>query len=312
MKTTVKKGIEISAISLGTVQLGINYGISNAGGKPSREKAFEILDCAIKNGINSLDTAAAYGDSEETIGSWLAARNFEKKPFIATKAHSLDFGSLDSLRKSMRQQVESSKKNLGLEQLPLFMLHHFDEFLKAPDEMVTVMQELKASGDVAMTGASAYSFHDYNQLAATGFDAVQIPLNIFDWTQIENGGLKALEQSGMIVFARSIYLQGLVFKKPEDIEMHMDFCREPLEKFCYLCEKYKLSPAQLSLSYALSLPEITSLVLGSETVQQVQQNVELAESAVQLTAAQLAEIRDCFLNIDSRVLNPSTWVKPKA
>ena len=309
MRTKTKKGIEISAISLGTVQLGLDYGINNTGGKPDREKAFAILDCAVQNGINTLDTAAAYGNSEEIIGQWLASRNFEKKPFIATKVHSLDYTSLDTLRSSLRQQVEESKKRLGLEQLPLLMLHHFDEYLRDPENMFKVMEELKASGDVCMTGASAYSFHDYKQLAETGFDAVQIPLNIFDWTQIENGGLKALEDSGMIVFARSIYLQGLVFKKPEDLEPHMDFCREPLEKFRYLCEKYNLTPAQLSLSYALSLSEITSLVLGSETVAQVQQNVELAESAVQLSNEQLHEIRSCFLNIDGRVLNPSAWVK---
>ena len=71
MKINTVKGIEISALSLGTVQLGLSYGINNADGKPSQETANAILNAALDGGINTLDTAGAYGDSEVVIGNWL-------------------------------------------------------------------------------------------------------------------------------------------------------------------------------------------------------------------------------------------------
>lgn len=309
MKTNHVKGQDITVLSLGTVQLGMDYGIHNASGKPSPETAFRILDAAMDAGINTLDTAAGYGNSEEVIGAWLKTVPEEKRPFIVTKAAKLDHSSLDDLRADLRSRVESSKKRLGLSQLPLLMLHHCEDYLCDKENVKTVFAELKASGDIRYSGISAYSNHDYAELAASGFDAVQIPINIFDWGQIENGGLQKLKDSGMMIFVRSVYLQGLVFQDPETIPERMDFCKETLQKFRALCEKYSLSPATLALSYALSLPGVTSLVLGSETVEQVQQNAQLLSQAVSLSPAQMAEIRENFLNTDPHILNPGTWPK---
>src|SRR3989304_10330472 len=64
-------GIPISKLSLGTVQFGIPYGISNKNGKPNTKTVFEILEYALKNGINSFDTSPAYGRSEKILGSYL-------------------------------------------------------------------------------------------------------------------------------------------------------------------------------------------------------------------------------------------------
>lgn len=310
MKTNTIKGIDISALSLGTVQLGLSYGINNADGKPSQETANAILNAAIDGGINTLDTAGAYGDSEVVIGNWLKTVPAEKRPFIVTKAAGLDHSSLENLRKDLFGRVKTSKERLGVEKLDLLMLHHFDDYLCDKENVRMVMEELKASGEVRFIGASAYSHHDYGELADTGFDATQIPLNLFDWKQIENGGLKKLEQSGMMVFVRSVYLQGLVFQKPETLAPHMEFARPTLEKFQYLCKKYELTPAALALSYALSLPGVTSLVLGSEKAEQVRQNLELMDQAVELSAEQMAEIRELFLDTPEQVLNPALWPKP--
>lgn len=306
MKTNRAKGLDISVLSLGTVQLGLNYGI-NKRGKPSQEAANSILDCALAKGINTLDTAGAYGDSEVVIGNWLKTVEPEKRPFIVTKAAKLVHTSLDDLRKDLWNRVETSKSRLGVEQLDMLMIHHFDDYLCDKDNVIRVLNELKEAGQIRFTGASAYSHHDYGELADAGFDATQIPANIFDWGQIENGGLKKLEQSGMMVFVRSVYLQGLVFKDPANLDPSMDFAKETLVKFRALCEKFDLSPTALALSYALSLPGVTSLVLGSSKVEQVEQNVLQMEQAVELTAEQMAEIRENFLDTPIRVLNPGMW-----
>ncbi len=307
MKTTTVKGIEISALSLGTVQLGLNYGINNTGGKPDLATSFSILDAAMECGINTLDTAAAYGDSEEVIGKWLATKAASEHPMIVTKISGFDFSSIDALRACIREKVETSKKHLGLAQIPVLMLHHFKEAVGHEEDIKTVFRELKESGDILFSGTSAYSDDDYGKIAECGFDAVQIPLNIFDWVQIENGGLKKLHDAGMMIFVRSVYLQGLVFKNPDTLEPHMEFCRDTLVKYRALCEKYNLSPAALAISYASSLKEVTSLVLGCETVEQVKANAALFAEAIEFTDDQIAEIREAFINTEKRVLNPGLW-----
>ena len=307
MRTVHVKGIDVSVLSLGTVQLGLNYGINNTDGKPSQETANAILNCALEKGINTLDTASAYGDSEVVIGNWLKTVPAEKRPFIVTKAAELETGSLKIVRKDLQKRVADSKSRLGVEQLDMLMLHHFDDYLKDKDNVLQVMQELKASGDVRYIGTSAYSYHDYGEIASAGFDATQIPINLFDWGQIESGGLKKLEEADVMVFVRSVYLQGLVFQKPEELDPRMDFARPTLVKFRALCDKYQLSPACLALSYALSLPGVTSLVLGSEKVEQVMQNAALLNNVVKLSTEQMAEIRENFIDTPMRVLNPSMW-----
>ena len=66
----------------------------------------------------------------------------------------------------------------------------------------------------------------------------------------------------------------------------------------------------MALSYALSLPGVTSLVLGSEKTEQVKQNLALMEQAVDLSAEQKKEIRELFLDTPEQVLNPALWPKP--
>lgn len=307
MKTTTIKGTTISCMSLGTAQLGYHYGISNKTGKPDRKVAHEILNHALQCGVNCFDTAAAYGDAEEVIGEWLSTLSPVKQPLVVTKVANLDHSSLSALREDMQRQVALAKRKLGVRQIPMLMLHHFDEYLADADNMDIVFQELKQNGDICLSGVSAYSQHDYKEIAETDFDAVQIPLNIFDNTHVENGELNKLYEAGKIIFVRSVYLQGLVFQDPDHLKPEMEFCRGALVKFRGLCKRWNLSPATLSIAYVLSLPGITSLVLGSETVEQLEENLKLIKDAPTLTAKQIEEIHKTFYNIETRVINPSQW-----
>ncbi|MDO4488194.1 MAG: aldo/keto reductase [Eubacteriales bacterium] len=307
MRTVNVKGLDISVLSLGTVQLGCNYGINNKDGQPSMEQSFGILDAAMETGVNTLDTAAGYGDSEMVIGNWLKTVPAEKQPFICTKAKHLDHTSLETLRASLKESVEESKKRLGLSQIPLLMLHDCDEYFQDEENMKICFKELKENGDILYSGISAYAHHDYKRIAESGFDATQIPLNIFDWRQIDNGGLKALKDSGMIVFVRSVYLQGLVFQKPEELDPKMEFARETLVKFRALCDKFEMDPASLSLSFVLSLPGVTSLVLGAEKKEQVIQNAETFANIKLLNEEQMEEIHANFKDSEYRLLTPSEW-----
>lgn len=311
MKYVTAKGQKMSAFSLGTVQLGMAYGLGEAREKMSEEKAFSILDTAMENGVDNLDTANNYGDSEALIGRWLQKRRTEGKslPWVVTKIGPLKHGSFDILRDDVMRQVEGCQKNLGMDTLDCLMLHNFEDYGDDRDAISKIFDELKAQKAYKYSAISAYSRHDYGVIAESGFDATQIPLNVFDWSQIESGGMEKLCDAGTMVFVRSVYLQGLVFHTPEDLDPQMSFCFPYLRRYHELCREFSLSPDTLALSFVLSVPGVTTAVMGCDNAAQVKANCDLFDKTVKLTDEQLSMLRDAFVDIDPRVINPGVWPK---
>lgn len=309
MKYIEAKGQKLSAFSLGTVQLGMTYGLGADKEKPSEETAFSILDTAMENGIDNLDTANNYGDSEAVIGRWLQKRREEKKalPWIVTKVGPFKTGSYDDLRDDILFQTEGCLKNLGMDTLDCLMIHNFEDYENRPDEVRRIFEEMKEQKLCKYTALSAYSRHDYGVIAESGFDATQIPLNVFDWGQIENGGIDKIAKSGMMIFVRSVFLQGLVFHTPEDLDPRMDFCAPYLKKYLNLCKEFELKPDELALSFVLSLPGVTTAVMGCDNVKQVKDNCGLFDRTVQLSEKQMEMLHNAFRGIDPRVINPGVW-----
>ena len=309
MRYVQAKGLDLSAFALGTVQLGIEYGLGEHSAKPTEEAAFAILDKAVDLGVNTLDTANNYGESEAVIGRWLTKRRAEGKklPYIVTKVGPLKHGSYDILRDDVMYQLEGCMKRLCIDKLDIFMLHDYEDYASDRDALQKIFAEIKSQGLYDYSAISAYSRHDYSVIAESGFDATQIPINVFDWGQIENGGMQKLADSGMMIFTRSVFLQGLVFHTPEDLDPRMEFCFPYLRRFIELYKEFELSPAALALSFVLSLPGVTQAVMGCDTADQVESNCKLFDQTVTLTQDQLDKLHDAFHGIDPRVINPGTW-----
>lgn len=309
MKYVKAKALDLSAFALGTVQLGMQYGLAEDSVKPTEEKAFSMLDKAMELGINTLDTANNYGDSEKVIGRWLAKRKTqgERVPWVVDKIGPLKHGSYDILRDDVYRQVEGCLKTLGVSTIDCLMLHNFEDYECDADALQKIFAELKSQKLYDYSAISAYSFHDYGLIAQSGFDATQIPLNVFDWRQIENGGLQKLADAGVMIFTRSVFLQGLVFHTPEDLDPRMEFCFPYLRRFIQLYKEFALDPATLALSFVLSLPGVTQAVMGCDNVAQVEANCALFDRTVKLTSEQMKKLHDAFWDIDPRVVNPGAW-----
>ena len=302
--------LQISAFSLGTVQLGMAYGISNTTGKPDFEQALQMLNRAMELGVTHLDTSNDYGNSEQVIGQWLHSSCRTRHPLITTKVGHLSFACESQLEQQIRKQVEDSLNRLHLSQLPILMLHYYEEYAQQPQWMQRIFRRLKEEKLIVHSGISAYSHHDYRVIADSGFDAVQIPLNLFDWRRITDGSLDRLAQAGMAVFVRSAFLQGLVFLKSDQLEPQMSFCKPALSHFRELCDAFGMRPEELAVSFLLTLPQVTGLVLGCDTVAQVESNAALMDRAKALTNTQMETIRAAFEDRDPRVINPGCWQKP--
>ena len=306
MNFTVKNGYKISELTLGTVQLGLPYGVNNSKGMPSFEESSTILETALSNGIVSFDTARAYGESEAVLGKFFANNNAEKT--IITKALFTDVDK-SAVKDTLFEMVCDSMRKIGIEKLPFLKLHNESMLIKYGDTIISALHDLKREGLVGGIGAS---FSDKSRLLeltdGCGFDCIQLPANIFDNEMIIDGTIKKLSDSGSIVFVRSIYLQGLFFKDTNDLPEKIKCAKEPLEKLRALARDTGISMAELAVTFIRDTEGITSLLMGCDTPAQLIESVSLINSPkiqddVMKEALKIAE------DIPPIVIRPWEWFK---
>lgn len=309
MKFTSIKGLNVSKLSLGTAQLGFDYGIANVGGKPNLDKSFEILKTAINAGINCFDAAPLYGDSEEIIGSFMRDRIDVESPIICTKLK-VDFkDGTDSIEiyQQVKKNVEESMGRLQINKIPVLLLHSASSMTDNAGLILQSLIRLKDEDMVDKIGVSVYTPDEVTKVIDLGvFDAIQIPINIFDHRLIESGLLTYLKQHGFIVFARSIFLQGLFFLDPDALPENLKLAREPLITLRKLAQKYDIDIGEMAVAFVRDLPEISSLVIGAETSTQVLDNCDLVECP-KLSDELKDEILDVFSDMPEKLINPSLW-----
>lgn len=313
MEYTYKKGLKISKMSLGTVQLGLDYGINNTIGMPSYRENQEILKTALKGGVNIFDTASDYGKSEEIIGGFLK-NNTDPKPIIVTK-FTINKGttktlSPDDVERIIRNQVERSLQALNLREIPILLLHKENEMFDYGNSLPETLKKLKKEGLIKHIGVSLTS-HKYIDFIANNdlYEAVQLPLNMMDTVLISQGGIERLKGTDKIIFIRSVFLQGLFFKEPDNLPPGiLQHAKSPLLKLRKLSDDTGLSIPRLAISFIRDLEGVTSLVLGCETTKQLAQNIELINSPP-ITNEIRAEIISMFSDVDPRLLKPWEWSK---
>lgn len=276
-------GVDISRFTLGTVQLGVNYGMANTTGKPSQEKAHEILATAREVGVTALDTAAAYGTSEEVVGSYLQANGH---PMLAISKFKL--WSDDPLGE-LKGQIETSRRLLG--KVDGYMFHDANQ-MRAHHKVVRgMLEEMKETDKLAFIGSSVYTAEDVEDFLeqCPWLGAIQIPMNVLDTRIVQRGLLEELQKRGVAVFVRSVFLQGMLCmeKAPEKFS----FMQPSLDAISEVAKAGGMTLPQMAVAYIRDLPGVTSLVLGCETAEQVRDNAQLINTRP-LTASELADITE--------------------
>lgn len=278
MKYQEINGKKVSEITLGTVQLGMNYGIVNTKGQPSRQQSYEILSTAFNNGITSIDTASEYGNSEEVIGSYFKQFNF-KHPFITTKYKSKlsDNALYNEIESEIFNSIENSLLRLNVDKIDCLMLHNAKDMTRHGKSVEKAMEKLIVKGLVDMAGVSVYTADEIDIMLKNDlYKTVQLPMSIFDRQLINRGYIDKLAQKNIHVFVRSVFLQGLFFINPDknidaDIEKYASKFIRLLSDFA---KKENMSIAEFAISYIRDISGITSLVLGADNKEQVIENIK--------------------------------------
>jgi aryl-alcohol dehydrogenase-like predicted oxidoreductase len=285
-----------SKLAIGTVQFGLDYGVANIDGRVRPIEASAILQRAKAVGMDTLDTAIAYGDSEVVLGQ-LGVQGWK----TITKLPAVPDACLD-IEQWLHNQIQASMTRLCVTRLHGVLLHRPSQLLehKGP-ALYVALQALKAQGLVNKIGISVYDTDELEALSDLyPMDLVQAPLNILDRRLVESGWSKVLKNAEVEVHIRSAFLQGLLLmprhQRPVKFSRWSDIWQEWDR---WLCEM-DLTPLQACLHYVNSVPDIDRIIVGVDTVAQLNQIIEAADGTLESVPS--------FIPLaDSRLLNPANW-----
>lgn len=264
----------LSKLTLGTAQLGFQYGINNQLGKPSKEEALIILENAYNNGISSFDTASSYGNSEKLLGYFLTKKKI-RNYFITTKLNSISKIKLNTqdLEKIVFTEIKKSLINLNVKSIQNYLIHDYNDILKY-EHLIDILINAKKKKLINNLGVSVYTPDQAETVINLKlFDSIQIPINIFDQRFLQSNILTRLKDNNLLIFGRSIFLQGLIFMPINRLPRKLNNFHTYLIKLKEFCYNNKINISSIAMNFVKKIPELDSILIGVESVDQLRQNL---------------------------------------
>ncbi|MFB3901878.1 MAG: aldo/keto reductase [Acidobacteriota bacterium] len=300
----------VSALSMGTVSLGLDYGIRQPGGwrRPSRQQAIRLLKIAADAGITLFDTAPAYGMSEELLGEALGDNrgcHFATK--VAVPAGPNPAGCrIDprDLRKSLESSVESSLRKLRRDFLDIVQIHNATGEVIQRGDMLETLSRLSEQGKIGLIGASVYGEH--NALAALcdpRIRVLQVAFNLLDQQMAERVLPRAF-QSGVGIMARSALLKGVLSPKGRWLGPQLRPLQLAVERVLKLLETGWKDLPEVAVRYCLGVSSISTVLAGPRTVCELRAALAALRKGPLTLSTQISQV----LRVDDPdLVNPSTW-----
>jgi aryl-alcohol dehydrogenase-like predicted oxidoreductase len=287
-------GGEAARLCVGTAQFGFQYGIANQTGALSDSECRAVLTKASEAGIDTIDTATAYGESEKRLGQfgmtgWRVITKLPPLPMdTAHVAHWL------------RQATKESFDRLEVRSLYGLLLHRPEDLIgNHGPALYDALLEMKAEGKVERIGASVYSPF---QLAAVwpkyAMDLIQGPFNVLDRRMKTSGAFEELASHGVEIHVRSAFLQGLLLMERWPVKFarwnHIE------ERWRSWLARTGTDALTACVGFVLSEALVSRVVVGVDSVAHLEQIVACANGGPMSCPAELALE-------DDAILNPSRW-----
>lgn len=276
--------IDVNKIGIGTVQFGLNYGISNKNGKTNNFEIEQILNTAGQKGVNCIDTASAYGNAEERIGE------FDLNPFrVVSKFMPLIDGT------TIFNQIHQSLNNLNQKSIYGYLAHRPMDVYKKPEQWEE-LQEIKANGLISKIGFSLNEPEEILQLLDKGLipDLIQVPYNYFD-RRFEDIMIN-LKENGCEIHTRSTFLQGLFFMNSDELPTFFDEVKPQLN----ILQRNNFLAKSL-LNYTSTKSFIDKVIIGVENNNQLIENLD--------NSNRIEELEDLDFSFSKKILMPMYWPK---
>lgn len=282
--------------ALGTVQLGIDYGIANFKGKVEKNESKSIVNYAKFVGIDTIDTAIAYGDSEKLLGE-IGVNSFN----LVTKLPEVPQGC-KNISMWVNNHISESLKRLRRKNIYGLLLHRPYQLLDLDKKALWgTLLKLKRNGIVEKIGFSIYSPSELDELwNLYKPDLVQAPYNILDRRLDTSGWLERMYLENVEVHIRSIFLQGLLLLDENNRPKKFKKFSETWNSLDLWLKENNLTALQAAVSFSLSDHRIKKIVIGVDSLLQLKEIINASKI-----------INNSFpdhLSIgDAKLLNPSEW-----
>lgn len=283
-------------LALGTAQFGLNYGIANQNGKISFGEAQAIIKHCCASGLDTLDTAIDYGDSEQRLGV-IGVQDWQ----VVSKLPGVPKGCQD-IPRWVNKTVTESLQHLKIGSLYGLLSHRPEQLLEpGGEQLYYALQKLKQDGLVGKIGISIYDPLELDALFKRyDFDIVQAPFNILDCRLIDSGWLSRFSKQGTELHVRSVFLQGILLMNISNRPGKFDRWGPLWASYENWLKQTGLTPLQACLRHALSFLEISKVVIGVDSLSQLKEILLAASGPFPIVPAEL------HAN-DVDLLNPARW-----
>ena len=284
----------MNRIVLGGAQLGLPYGILNGGETLSREEVARILDTAVDRGIDSIDTAIAYGQSESIIGE-----TSQNRFNIISKLPPLPV-DISNVSEWVHSQVQGSLSRLKCTSLDALLLHRPQDLTGAQGaELYAAIGSLMAEKMIHRFGVSIYSPDDLEGIIDTfEIHVVQAPLNVFDRRIL--GVTDQLSALNIEVHVRSVFLQGVLIASPQDRPHRFEPWSEHFALFDEWVRSSGVSAMACCTGFALQQPGIAKLVIGTTSAESLDEIMNSIPNSV-------LEVPTHLQSSVKQLLDPRFW-----
>ncbi len=278
-----RTGLEVSALGLGGAFI-------SRWGTADRDEARAAIRRALDLGVNYVDTAPGYADSEEVLG--YALQGVSQPYFLATKlgGRPEPFDPRD--KRGLRRSVEESLRLLGRDYIDVLLIHEPDrprqyDWWENDDSfhgpVNEVLDELKAEGIIRFTGLGGTTAYEMPHIIATGrYDVLLTAFNYsLLWREAEVAVLPEAKRQGMGVIVGSPLQQGaLATRYDEEVECGARWLSPPRRQqyraLYALLDEIEMPIHELGIRFVLSNPDVALTLSGSRSVAEVEANVESA------------------------------------
>lgn len=296
-------------LCLGTVQFGMDYGIRGKK-KPVLADSLEMLDYALHNGIDTIDTANAYGEAENVVGAYLEHNpQIRRNVRIISKfrPNLLDGVPEEQYYPVMKANLEESLRRLHTDYLDGYLLHSARYVFS--DAIIETLLRLKQEGYIKKAGVSVYEVDE----AAFGIqrndlDFLQVPYSVLDQRMLRDGVFALAQERDFPLYSRSAFIQGLVLMEPMEVPEFLRNRAAPiLSKVDRICREAGLTRAELAIGFVKRQAAISHLVFGVRNLEQLREDISIFRQ--DLPIGVLEELEQEFADIDVDIVMPSLWKK---
>lgn len=300
-----RTGIEVSEVSLGTVELGLEYGLRSPGERsmPSPAQALRVLDRAIGLGVDFIDTARVYGASESLVGRALRGRR--ERVVIATKIEPLPPDlSGPALRRRIEASVAASLAALETDVIDVLQVHSATVEDIRRGETVGELERLRHAGTIRVVGASTYGGEAARAaLEDERIGCLQIAYNLLD-RGAEDGILERAAERGVGFIARSVLLRGALTPRHDRLAPGLDGLRAAIGELIGVVGDARALPA-VAYRYVLGDSRVATALVGTARIEELEEALAAARAGA--LGDELVERIRAIRVADPDQLQPHRW-----